>query len=109
MGPASNSEDEAIDTTTASGELVFHILTAPAEFEDSLISERTRAGLLSTRARGRLGGRKPFSATNQRVVTARAPLADKKMLVMDICRTLNLSRPALYRRLAVKRALASPA
>ena len=50
---------EAIDTTSATGRLVFHIFGALAEFEHSLIRERTIAGLDAARARGRKGGRKP--------------------------------------------------
>jgi DNA invertase Pin-like site-specific DNA recombinase len=48
--------DGVIDTTTASGELVFHIFTALAQFERRLIQERTNAGLAAARARGRKGG-----------------------------------------------------
>jgi DNA invertase Pin-like site-specific DNA recombinase len=94
-------QDGHIDTTTASGKLIFHIFTALAEFERSLIRERTKAGLLAARARGRLGGRKPISVADPRVVTAKAMHADKKMPVMDICRTLKVSRPTLYRWLAL--------
>ena len=47
----------SIDTTTASGKLVFAIFAALAEFERELIRERTLAGLASARARGRKGGR----------------------------------------------------
>lgn len=53
---------EAIDTTTAGGKLVFHIFGALAEFEHTLIRERTLAGLAAARARGRKGGRKPNDA-----------------------------------------------
>ena len=49
----------AIDTTTPAGKLVFGIFPSLAEFERDLISERTRAGLASARARGRKGGRRP--------------------------------------------------
>src|ERR671923_2651926 len=49
--------DGAIDTTTASGELIFHIFSALAQFERRLIQERTRAGLAAARARGKKGGR----------------------------------------------------
>ena len=41
--------DGVIDTTTASGELVFHIITAPAQFERRLIQDRTQAGLAAAR------------------------------------------------------------
>lgn len=89
--------DGAIDTTTASGKLIFHIFTALAEFERSLIQERTKAGLTAARARGRLGGRRPISPDDPRVVTARALHSDKNMPVRDICRTLRISRATLYR------------
>jgi len=46
-------QDDAIDTTTASGELMFMIFSALAQFERRLIQERTRAGLTAARARGR--------------------------------------------------------
>ena len=92
--------DGAIDTTTASGKLIFHIFTALAEFERSLIQERTKAGLTAARARGRLGGRRPIPATDPRVQTARTLHADKNMPVADICKTLKISRATLYRYLA---------
>jgi DNA invertase Pin-like site-specific DNA recombinase len=37
--------------------MIFHIFSALAQFERRLIQERTKAGLVSARARGRLGGR----------------------------------------------------
>jgi hypothetical protein len=48
---------EAIDTTTPGGKLVFHVFAALAEFERDLIRERTAAGLKAARAHGRHGGR----------------------------------------------------
>src|ERR1700756_5052697 len=54
----------SIDTTTPAGKLVFGIFAALSEFERELISERTRAGLASARARGRKGGA-PFKMTGQ--------------------------------------------
>ena len=47
----------AIDTTSASGELICNIFSALAQFERRLIQERTKAGLAAARARGRIGGR----------------------------------------------------
>lgn len=56
-GVAFRSLSESIDTETASGRLLFHVMGALAEFERALISERTRAGMAAARARGRNIGR----------------------------------------------------
>ncbi|WP_431036914.1 recombinase family protein [Pseudomonas yamanorum] len=50
---------EHIDTSSSGGRLVFHMMAALAEFERSLISERTRAGMAAARARGQHLGRLP--------------------------------------------------
>ncbi|MEL6773240.1 MAG: recombinase family protein, partial [Pseudomonadota bacterium] len=63
-----------IDTTTASGRLVFGIFASLAEFERELIRERTAAGLAAARARGRKGGRK-FALTKAQVRLAQAAMA----------------------------------
>jgi DNA invertase Pin-like site-specific DNA recombinase len=62
--------DGAIDTTTASGEFVFHVFSALAQFERRLIQERTRAGLAAARARGKQGGRRPLRPDEPRVQMA---------------------------------------
>jgi DNA invertase Pin-like site-specific DNA recombinase len=93
---------ESIDTTTANGKLIFHIFTALAEFERDLIRERTMAGLTAARARGRNGGRPPIPVDDPRVLTAKTLHADKNMSVTAICQTLKISRPTLYRWLAMK-------
>lgn len=51
------SLNEHIDTSTAVGMLMFHLLASFAQFERNLIRERTGAGLASARAQGRVGGR----------------------------------------------------
>jgi DNA invertase Pin-like site-specific DNA recombinase len=51
------SLQDAIDTTTATGTLMFQMLAAFAEFERNVIIERTLAGLAAAKARGRVGGR----------------------------------------------------
>lgn len=94
--------DGAIDTTSASGELIFHIFTALAQFERRLLVERTRAGLTAARARGRLGGRPPMSLDDPRIQTAKKLHSDKSMVIGDICKTLQISRPTLYRWLSAK-------
>lgn len=94
--------DGGIDTTTASGELIFNVFASLAQFERRLIAERTKAGLQSARARGRLGGRKPISPSDPRVQTAKKMHADKSMSVAEICKTLRISRPTQYRYVAMK-------
>ena len=93
--------DGAIDTTTASGELVFNVFSALAQFERRLIQERTRAGLAAARARGRLGGRPPMDSHDPRVQMAKALYKDRTHEVGAICQTLHISRSTLYRYLAL--------
>jgi DNA invertase Pin-like site-specific DNA recombinase len=66
---------ESIDTNSSGGRLVFHIFGALAEFEHSLIRERTIAGLKAARARGRKGGRKPIMSPSD-IQKATAMLKD---------------------------------
>ena len=87
-----------IDTTTPSGKLVFGIFAALAEFERELISERTRAGLASARARGRFGGR-PFKMTASKLRVAQAALGRSDTRVGELCRELGIARQTLYRYL----------
>lgn len=89
------SIQEAIDTTTTTGKLVFHIFGALAEFERNLIRERTKAGLAAARARGRLGGRPKSLDENKRKVVV--DLYNKKeLMVKEICEMMNISKPTLY-------------
>jgi DNA invertase Pin-like site-specific DNA recombinase len=89
---------ESIDTTTSGGKLVFHIFGALAEFEREIIRERTQAGLVAARARGRNGGR-PKKLTNKQIEMLQHLAADKKHTVSEICRTLGIGRTAFYRYL----------
>ena len=93
--------DGVIDTTTASGELIFNIFSSLAQFERRLIQERTKAGLSAARARGRKGGRKPISAEHPKVKTAKRMHQDHGMDIDQICQMLNISRATFYRYLAV--------
>ena len=95
--------DGAIDTTTASGELMFHIFSALAQFERRLIQERTRAGLAAARARGKHGGRKPRHAEEPRVRMAYAMYVDQHVSVADICQMLRISQATFYRYVALGR------
>ena len=99
--------DGAIDTTTASGELVFNIFSALAQFERRLIQERTRAGLEAARARGRRGGRKPLQAHDPQVRMAYTMYADQSLTVPEICQTLRISPATFYRYVALGRSAAN--
>ena len=92
-------EGAAIDTTTASGKLVFGIFAALAEFERALISERTVAGLASARARGRTGGR-PYKMTPAKVRLAMAAMGHKETKVSALCEEMGVTRQTLYRHVS---------
>jgi DNA invertase Pin-like site-specific DNA recombinase len=95
--------DGAIDTTTASGELIFHLFSALAQFERRVIQERTRAGLAIARTRGKKGGRTPLGAEEPRVRMACTLYADQSLTVPDICRVLHISQATFYRYVALGR------
>ena len=88
-----------IDTTTAAGKMIFGIFAALAEFERELISERTKAGLVAARARGRQGGRRP-KMTPAKLKLAQAALKDPNTQVSGLCKELNITRQTLYRHLS---------
>ena len=92
-------EGAAIDTTTASGKLVFGIFAALAEFERAVISERTVAGLASARARGRKGGR-PYKMTPAKVRLAMAAVGHKETKIGSLCEELGVTRQTLYRHVS---------
>jgi len=87
----------AIDTTSASGELIFNIFSALAQFERRLIQERTKAGLAAARARGRTGGRPKTTAKDAKVLLAKSLNKDKSLELDDICKTLNISKSTFFR------------
>ncbi len=89
----------AIDTTTAAGKLVFGIFAALADFERELISERTKAGMASARARGRMGGRK-FKMTPAKLRLAMASMGQREVVVGDLCKELGITRQTLYRHVS---------
>ena len=85
---------ESIDTDTAVGRLLFHLLASLAGFERDLTRERTLAGLASARAQGRRGGR-PTVMTPEKLAVARQMLAAGTSKAI-IARTIGVSRPTLY-------------
>jgi len=85
---------EKIDTTSAGGKLIFHIFGALAEFEHTLIRERTKAGLAAARARGRKGGRKP-KLSKADVKKAAAMLRDPTVTKTEVAEHFNTTRMTL--------------
>ncbi|MGH2869190.1 MAG: recombinase family protein [Solirubrobacteraceae bacterium] len=99
------SLQESIDTTTPGGRLIFHMFGALAEFERDLIRERTTAGLVAARARGRHGGR-PRLITPEKTKIARDMYESRLYTVVQIANTIGVSRATVYR--ALTPAVAAP-
>ncbi len=89
------SLQEAMDTSTSGGKLIFHVFGALAEFERNLIRDRTQAGLSAARARGHTGGRQRKLDEKQKELAVR--LYNEDNAVKDICQTMGISKPTLYR------------
>jgi DNA invertase Pin-like site-specific DNA recombinase len=97
-GVGFRSLTEAIDTTTAGGKLLFHIMGALAEFERQLIVERTQAGLAAARARGRQGGR-PRKVDDAKVALIRQLYDSREHSVDAIASMVGVGRTTVYRAL----------
>lgn len=96
--------DQGIDTSTPVGQMFFHILGAVAEFEHSLMVERTKQGLEAARARGRTGGQK--AKLRPRQIKLAQQMYDevsddgkRKYTVQQIAEEFGVSRPTIYRHL----------
>jgi DNA invertase Pin-like site-specific DNA recombinase len=94
----------SIDTTTPAGKLVFGIFAALAEFERELVSERTKAGLASARARGRKGGAR-YKMTPAKVRLAMAAMGKPGTNVSQLSEELGVTRQTLYRHIGPKGSL----
>lgn len=80
---------------------MFGIFAALAEFERALISERTKVGLASARARGRNGGGQ-YKMTPAKL---RLAMGQKETVVNELCKDLGVTRQTLYRHLGPDGAL----
>lgn len=89
---------DGIDTSTPAGRFFFHVMSALAEMERELVCERTKAGLVAARARGRKGGRKP-KMSDSKLIAAKQ-LLDTGSPVQEVAANLGVSRATLYRSLA---------
>ncbi len=90
---------ESVDTATAVGRLLFHLLASLAGFERDLTRERTLASLAAARAQGRRGGR-PTVMTPEKLTVARQMLAAGTLRAV-IARPIGVARPTLYDYLRV--------
>ena len=95
-GVSFESLTEKIETGSAAGKLVFHVFAALAEFERNLIRERTRAGLVAARARGRAGGRKPKLSEAQ-IKEINEMVDAQKLPIGRIAELYGVSRTTIYK------------
>jgi DNA invertase Pin-like site-specific DNA recombinase len=95
---AFRSLTEGMDTTTPSGELLFHVFGALAQYERALIQERVVAGLGAAKRRGRIGGR-PQAITGEKLDAILAAL-DGGMSKAAACRNFGVKRTTLIETLA---------
>lgn len=93
-----HSISENINTASSGGRLMFHMMAALAEFERSLISERTRAGMAAAKAHGKALGR-PNSLTNDQIREAQRVLSRAGVRARDIADQLGVSTRTLRRHL----------
>ncbi len=95
-GIALLSLEEKIDTSSAAGELVFHVFGAIAQFERRLIAERTRDGMNAARAKGSKPGR---PALDQDKLSAALMLVKGGMSPTQAARQTGLGRSTVYREI----------
>jgi DNA invertase Pin-like site-specific DNA recombinase len=95
---AFRSLTEGMDTTIASGELLFHVFGALAQYERALTKERVMAGLEAARRRGRIGGRPPAIA-GEKLDAILIALRDG-MSKSAVCRNFGVKRTTLIETLA---------
>ena len=88
------SLEERLDTSSAAGELVFHVFGAIAHFEARLISERTRDGIAAARQRGRQPGRPPL---DPETVSAARNLIESGLSPARAAKQLKIGRATAYR------------
>lgn len=92
------SLQDGIDTTTSAGKLVFHMMSVLAEFERTLISERTKAGMAAARQRGKHLGR-PVKLTRQQILHAKKTIASGAETISGMATILGVHRTTLTRAL----------
>lgn len=97
-GVALLSLEEKIDTSSAAGELIFHVFGAIAHFERRLIAERTKDGIAAARAKGKKPGRQPVDPEK---VAAALKLVAAGLSPTEAGRQVGLGRATVYREMAL--------
>lgn len=87
-----------IDTTSPSGKMVLTVFAGIAEFERSLIVDRTRTGRLAAQKKGVRFGRPPKLSIEQIVIAKR--LIDEGTSVREAAHLLNCHHATLYRAIS---------
>ena len=100
------SLSESLDTSTPGGRLLLHVLASMAEFERSLISERTKAGMAAARSRGSRIGRRPAMTDDQRR-DAREAIANGSTSVRAVAEKHGIHPRTLLRTLKIEAERAS--
>ena len=90
-------ENITMDKSSSTGQLLFHLFAAFAEFERNLILERSSAGRIAARARGRYGGR--TEKLNKQDLTLLKTLYDNGTPIKTIAEQWKVSRTTIYRYL----------
>ena len=90
-------ENITMDKSSSTGQLLFHLFAAFAEFERNLILERSSAGRIAARARGRYGGRP--EKLNKQDLTLLKTLYDNGTPIKTIAEQWEVSRTTIYRYL----------
>lgn len=101
-GVGLRSLTESLDTSNATGKLIFTVIAAMAEFERNLIVERTRAGLAAAKDRGRRGGRPP-KLNDRQLAMAESALANGSNTGAEVAAQFGVHRVTLLRQLKVYR------
>jgi DNA invertase Pin-like site-specific DNA recombinase len=91
------SVSQQIDIKSTDGRMIASVLRGVADVDRELRGERTKIGLASARARGRVGGRPPLAADEPAVLAAKKLQKAGKLSINEICKKLKISRSTFYR------------
>ncbi|MHB8880424.1 MAG: recombinase family protein [Thermodesulfovibrionales bacterium] len=99
LGVAFVSYRENIDLSTPAGKLMFHIISAMAEFEREIIRERIRAGIANARRKGKRLGRKPVPPV-ERLKVIEVHLKHPDLSVRELAKMTGLKKSTVHKTLS---------